>query len=489
MLRDSHSLFEDFESTGYWWLPANPEYRVPGTVHYKAGDKITLELVGALNPNIEDAGNDHPELIWGTTESDRHFTLERVIQTKSRSSEEGVFSESYLVHRLFEGKHFHSTDDIKLQSLSVSYTSFEEWVTDCPFDRALEALEPNSIKRTASYQLPHAIFECRVDSLESTIRAYLSISGSIDIRELEWRGTGYVDILPDSPRSFDWFWQVHADLRNLLSLLMNEPTYAKIMSGHGEAFETSPGESSNERINVYIMNSSRASQEEIHPADMLLIFPTIKHNISSMLESWFLKAERLRAVYTLFFGSMYFNDMFPRFHFLNLIQAIETFHRNMRSGQYLSETDFEPIRSALTNAIPADVAADLRAVLKSKIKYGYEYSLRKRILLLFAELGAETIKLITDNPNEMTGKIVDTRNYFTHYTDELKQLAFEGDAVHHANYKLRVLLIILLLKEAGLSEAVIREGICGNTELLYGLSEGQGAKAFLAKLKNPTSAS
>jgi hypothetical protein len=170
-----------------------------------------------------------------------------------------------------------------------------------------------------------------------------------------------------------------------------------------------------------------------------------------------------------------------------LIQSVETFHRNMRKGQYLTEKDFKPIRTALTSAIPGGIGDDLREALKSKIRYGYEYSLRKRLQLLFAELEPETIKLITTNAASLTGKIVDTRNYFTHYTEELKKLAFDGEALHHANYKLRVLLIILLLKETGLSEAVIREAICGNPELLYGLSEGIGAKAFLAKLKPSTS--
>jgi len=302
MLRDSHSLFEDFESTGYWWLPAKPEHRVPGTVYYRTGDRITLELLGSLKPDTEDAENDDDvDLILGTTEGDRHFTLRRVIQTKSRSSEGGVFSVSYLVHQLFEGKHFSSGEDIKFHSLSVSYTSFEEWVTDCPFDRALESLAPDSIKRTASYRLPHLIFDCRVDALRSTIRANLTIAGSLDTREMEWKSTGYVDILPDSPQSFDWFWQVHADVRNLLTLLMNEPTYAKIMCAYADAIESS-NQTSNERVYVYFMNSSKASEEELHPSDMLLILPKITDRLSSMLEAWFSKAERLRAVHTLFSG-------------------------------------------------------------------------------------------------------------------------------------------------------------------------------------------
>jgi len=484
MLNDSHRFFDNFEYGGFWWSPKSPAHKVAGTLSYTVGERMILDLLGSLDESGSDE-NEDCDLILGTADGNRDFTLQGLIRAKSRSVGREVFSSSYLVDRIFEGKHFSSTKDIKFTSVSVSYTSFEDWFADLPFHETTDNTDipTNAVKLVASHVVPCPIFECRVDFLNSAIKARLGFEGSIGIRELKWRSTGYIDIVPDEPSSFDWFWQVHADVRNLLTLLMNEPTYAKLMCAYGDAIETSPGRVSNERIYVYFMNSSRASQEEIHPADMLLIYPAIKDNISMILEAWFSKAELLRAVYTLFFGSMYFSHMYPRFHFLNLIQAVETFHRNMRKGQYLTEKDFEPIRTVLTGAIPEGIGSDLRAALKSKIRYGYEYSLRKRLNLLFAELDAETLKLITDNPNRMTDKIVDTRNYFTHHTDELKKLAFNGDALHYANYKLRVLLTILLLKEVGLSEAVIREGICGNRELLYGLSEGQGVKVFLAKLK------
>lgn len=88
---------------------------------------------------------------------------------------------------------------------------------------------------------------------------------------------------------------------------------------------------------------------------------------------------------------------------------------------------------------------------------------------------------MTQNVKDLVNRMVDTRNYFTHYPPELKNTAFAGDHLHHANYKLRVLLIILLLKEIGLEEALIRKAICGNSELVYGLSEGGGEKAFRAE--------
>ena len=148
---------------------------------------------------------------------------------------------------------------------------------------------------------------------------------------------------------------------------MNEPTYPKRIEASGDDIEVSPGRITKERIFISVLNSAGASGREMHPADMFLIFPTIKDSFSSILEGWFSKAEALRPVHTLFFGSMYFSSMFPRFHFLNLIQAVETFHRDMRAGEYLSKEAFEPIREVLVRAIPEGVSKDFRASLKNKI--------------------------------------------------------------------------------------------------------------------------
>lgn len=238
--------------------------------------------------------------------------------------------------------------------------------------------------------MPYPLFESRIASLNSKISGALRFEHSIGIRALSWKSTGYIEILPDEPASFEWFWQIHSDIRNLLTLFMNEPTYPKRIEASGDDIEASPGRITKERIFISVLNSAGASGREMYPADMLLIFPTIKDSFSSILEGWFLKAEALRPVHTLFFGSMYFSSMFPRFHFLNLIQAIETFHRDMRAGEYLSKEAFEPIRKVIAEAIPEEVAGDFRTSLKSRIGFAYEYALRTRIRCLFQELEDQT---------------------------------------------------------------------------------------------------
>jgi hypothetical protein len=37
-----YNLLEDFEYKGFWWLPEKPDKKVPGTLTYRSGDRMTL---------------------------------------------------------------------------------------------------------------------------------------------------------------------------------------------------------------------------------------------------------------------------------------------------------------------------------------------------------------------------------------------------------------------------------------------------------------
>jgi hypothetical protein len=486
MEMDNYNLFEDFEYKGFWWLPEQPENKVPGSLSYKCGDIMTLELLGSLqNTTLRGSheGSSNPDTILGIAEGKRLCTLNGILHTKSRfNKSSGIFRSTYIIERLLEGKHFSSSADIKFSSISINYTSLEEWITHIPFNEDIQEDETSRIiKTTASHEYPHSVFEADVPSLNCKIKASLEISSSVDTRVLEWESTGYIQIVPTTASDYEWFRRVLGDLRNLLTLFMNAPTYPKLIKAAGDEVEISPGIISKETIYIYYVQSIKSIERDIHPAEMLLIFPAVEQSICQILELWFSKAELLRPVYTLFFGSMYFGEMYDRFHFLNLIQAVESFHRDMRTGRYTTREQFNKIRKSLIDAIPSDVAGDFRQSLESRIAFGNEYSLRTRIRLLFQELEEKTAKLLTRDVEVFISKLVATRNYFTHYTRSLKRKALTGDDLHYVNRKLQVLLIILLLKEVGLSEPAIRRSICQNDSLTYSLAEGQNVRDFLSQ--------
>ena len=76
MLNDSHSLFDDFEYSGFWWLPKTPDYKVAGTIRYRVGERISLELFGSLTAGSEDLVSTDDDVILGTADGNRDFTLQ-----------------------------------------------------------------------------------------------------------------------------------------------------------------------------------------------------------------------------------------------------------------------------------------------------------------------------------------------------------------------------------------------------------------------------
>jgi len=61
--------------------------------------------------------------------------------------------------------------------------------------------------------------------------------------------------------------------------------------------------------------------------------------------------------------------------------------------------------------------------LKNKLAYSNEPSLRKRLKEIFNEIRDVIPKEIFPDEEYFIGKVVDTRNYLTHYDKRLKEIA------------------------------------------------------------------
>jgi hypothetical protein len=124
----------------------------------------------------------------------------------------------------------------------------------------------------------------------------------------------------------------------------------------------------------------------------------------------------------------------------------------------VSDEDYKIIVDALIAAIPPSTPPDLAESLKKgKIKYGNEHSLRKRLRLLLCSLEDDTVAMVTDRPSQFCEDVVATRNYYTHYTSELESKAFVEVDLYPVCERLRVLLTIVLFREIGLEESLIRQ--------------------------------
>ena len=52
MSHEPLNLDDDGEWAGEWWLPDEPDHKVPGTLRYTSADGLALTLIGAFEDRI-----------------------------------------------------------------------------------------------------------------------------------------------------------------------------------------------------------------------------------------------------------------------------------------------------------------------------------------------------------------------------------------------------------------------------------------------------
>ena len=158
--------------------------------------------------------------------------------------------------------------------------------------------------------------------------------------------------------------------------------------------------------------------------------------------------------------------MYPHQHFSALVHALESFHRKTAKGLYVPEVTYQPIFDSLVSAMPPALDSDHRAALKSRLKYGNEYSLNKRLSDLSSTLEPALQNLISPELKAFLGRVVATRNFFTHWELDSQVKPFDSAELPEAAWRLRRFLVILMLSKVGISANALgsRLGSPGETE-------------------------
>ena len=456
MAGKDHTLFEDFEYRGRWFLPENPERKVSGTVRFDSTRGICLELLRSLREspgtNLDEVYK--PKLILGVSDNGTPMTLFQTVQTgrASSSEEDPTF---FYANYLFYGNHFHSKSEIRFSSLSVNFTYFEEWMGHATY----RSRSPTWEKVVADYSPPEEI-EVRVRKIDARILIHSDLSSNGDwLRSLEWIHTGLLIISPIEPKDFEWYRKVLDSLQKFMTLLVGKPVYPKLVSAwthRDEPHELSPG-----RVELFFHQDFRTPtppRRSFHQSaiteDILVPLPSIEEDLSQVLNAWFEEAERLDPVYEVFFGTLYNTRAYSRSQFLSLMQAAESFHRTTKSGKYVRSDKYKEYSRVMKDAIPEAAPDALKSKLQSMFDFGNEYSLPKRIEELVDSLpGREIIK---KNPN-FVKQVVETRNSLTHLTKKRKAKVLRGADLDNANEDLRILLTSLFLRRLDIDpEAVYK---------------------------------
>jgi hypothetical protein len=438
------TLQEDFEVGGRFWLPCAPTRPLGGTLRY-AGGRVTLRLLGVFESapagDIEDA-----EFILGSTERGP-CTLWRSFRRRANTTIVGgdvdadTARSTWSSNRLFMGAHFDDVDKMLFAESRFAFQELPAWV-------ARPAFEIDFQKHVATARfLDDIVVPLRARSATLRIDTGLTETGNV-FESLTWKRPVEVAIEVPEPRPFEWHDERLGGLRALLGLLVGEPiTPTRFRAVTADK----------RPVTVFFTLTGEPRERLVHPAEMIFAYPRIADRFPAIAERWFDLQDNLRVVVSLLFGTLYATGLPREFRFLALAQALETFHRRTQPGVYVDPPDYEPVREALTEAIPAGTNISLRQALEKRLEYGNEFAQHRRLNALLKSIVGSSDAVTTD-PKGFIKAVVDERNYLTHYPPGKPEPMSAWECIHTAT-RLRAFLMLVLLAEVGLTGPEAAEGV------------------------------
>lgn len=145
------------------------------------------------------------------------------------------------------------------------------------------------------------------------------------------------------------------------------------------------------------------------------------------------------------------------YDFLSRTQAVEGILRPLSSGTYVPEAEFEQVHAAVLAAIPADTDPSLRQALKDRLRFGNEWSLRRRLKegLQVLSPDLQSMVLGTQRLAEFVGSTVEGRNFWTHYDENEKAVPLTIPEASIAASRLLCLGVVTLLRQVGFNDEEI----------------------------------
>ncbi|MCH5261422.1 MAG: hypothetical protein J1F42_00750 [Lachnospiraceae bacterium] len=185
------------------------------------------------------------------------------------------------------------------------------------------------------------------------------------------------------------------------------------------------------------------------------------------LRNWYNKYEKLKPVVELYEAAHRFRGISVEMLFLNLVQALETYHARFVCDslkQYITMVDVF-LRETYSLQEGEDwnehVLAYRNLLIAQDEKKSKSIHLKSRLGYLFLANFKYVFSYLDYRKDDFIQLVLDTRNYYTHYAEEKKDRTFPVEKLPYVNGILMGVLQYYLLQEIGINNKKI-EYVVGN---------------------------
>jgi hypothetical protein len=416
---------------------------------------VTLDLLDSL----KDPGNHfaalqremaEPEVILGLSSKGKPVTLWGCWERRKNVNLAGFTKTSFHADAALVGAHLGGAEDARLAKLSAEYRHLAEWASISGFTLKIpddHAAHPVVIEHMRPAPVEAQVAGARVAvEVRATLRdKSFGLLGEATISQRTWVSVEYLE-----GRGFGELHGVLHRFRNFLTLGVGKSVEPLALRGVIEA----DGKPS---VDIYSKPVGvRYTGKKVHPAEMLFTLGDIHGDFGRFLNNWFGKAERLGPVYDLYFATAYGSPAYLDDRFLSLVQGVEAYHRRALGTTELPEEEHERRIEEVLRMTP-EAHKDW---LRGKLAYSNEPSLRKRLKEILRRDPGVMEPIFGSSKKErlgFVGKVVDTRNYLTHYDEGKKEAAAVGRELYELTERLKSVLEACLLREVGFEGDHLKE--------------------------------
>lgn len=436
-----------YEIKGHWWLPENENNKITGLLYTSDDGRQYLELFGCFEETPFLTNVIKYDIINGFSSKGKYYTLFDTFVYNQSFSMPGFTNTTILINIIFEDLYVNSPDEIRFNSIFTTFKYLDDWIlingfkinTDNIKKQNIEYLEPDALQ----YNINNTF------TLYIRFNAYPS-SRAINTKEITIKQNIEIELVSEN-NSLDWFLEKIQAFKYLLMLLMNNPT--KYLYLKGKSSKT------DRIITIYFnLNNEFQLKDSMGIFDALVPFNKLKSRFSDIINTWFSLYNNYKSSFILFFESIYLlNKLNLENKYLNIVHSLESYHRknqNYQNSYMAKEQYLSTIYKDLTKHIPTELEDDFKDALKSKLRFGYEYSLRRRVRELF-QINNNFINNFIIKADILQKEIIETRNYLTHYDEKTDFVKDENDLFDLCE-KIKVIFIIILLFELKFSDTDVK---------------------------------
>jgi len=444
---------EEFELKGIWWFPDNPEETFFGTLIFNPYKGAFLELLD-FHKKLKIDVPTEKEIILGISSDGNKITLHGCYCYNNNKYFTTYHFSSYII---FIGAHFHKTEDIKFKNITVHYSYLDEWFNISGFhidDSKIK--DPNMNEIIIKYKTLESVNIFLNNNYKLTL--YVTEYTDNERTQVNIKRKTFINIEFNQEESIANIFIILRGIRNFLSFALSEKVYLISIEGVLEENNGITEENFyNEKVKIYykIAGISKVT-EKVNPNNILFKFHDISDRFEIILNKWLNKASSLEIFFNLYFEIIYNSGIHLEHKFLNLILALEAYHRKTKENFELPEDKFKDMLDEIVNFVPEKY----KSWLREKLNYSNEKNLRRRLKEIMDEFSYAISLFIQDeNIKHFIDKVIKTRNYLIHKDDKIEKNVAKDKELFYLVEKLKLIVEICILKELGFTQDEIKDKV------------------------------